>query len=94
VRRRLTPARRLFRDGVIVDATVQSVTRLHFRGSPLCRATLRFRLADRDRIAALTIGGHPPEITEGATIVVLSIPDYTYCATFPIRGRMFPASLR
>ena len=90
VRRRIGPARRLFRDGTFADAKVESVRRMSIRGAPFTRATLT--LADR-RIG-LSMGGHPPELHEGATIAVLVVADYGYCATFPIAGRLIAASIK
>ncbi|HWB78341.1 MAG TPA: hypothetical protein VG755_25420 [Nannocystaceae bacterium] len=89
VRRRIGPARRLFRDGTFAEATVGSVHHLSMRGAPFTRAVL----AVGDRRIGLSMGGHPRELHEGATITVLVVPDYGYCATFPIAGRLIAASI-
>ena len=94
VRRRSGPAKRLFRDGVIVDATVRAVRHLRIRGAPFTHATLTLADGTRERMVGLSIGGHPAELAEGVAIAVLWMPDYGYCATFPFGGRMVPVSLR
>jgi hypothetical protein len=93
VRWRSSPARRLFRDGVFIEATVQVVHHLHMRSAPFTRATLRFLDGRHERTAELSIGGHPAQIVEGATLTVLFVRDYRYCAVFPIAGRAVPASV-
>jgi hypothetical protein len=93
VRRRLGPATLLFRDGTIVDATVQKSRRLSMRGAPFTHATVVWRDATRERSAGVSIGGHPPELDEGRTVPIMYVPDYGYCAAFPIAGKLVPASL-
>jgi len=93
VRRRRGPATRLFRDGTVVDATVQTVRRLSMRGAPFTHATVVFRDATRERKAGVSMGGHPPELSEGRTVPLLYIPDYGYCAAFPVAGKLIAASL-
>lgn len=89
VRRRIGPARRLFRDGTFAEATVESVRHMSMRGAPFTRATLTLG----DRRIGLSMGGHPRELHEGATITVLVVPDYGYCATFPIAGKLVAAAM-
>lgn len=90
VRRRVGPARRLFRDGTFTEAKVESVRHMSMRGAPFTHATL----ALGDRRIGLSMGGHPPELHEGAAIAVLVVPDYGYCATFPIHGKLIAASIK
>jgi hypothetical protein len=90
VRRRLGPARRLFREGVLLDATVQAVQHLRIRGAPFTRATVGWP----DGAAVMSVGGHPAAIVQGANVPVLVVPGYGYCATFPIAGRIVPASVQ
>lgn len=93
VRRRIGPAVRLFRDGTFVEGTVHAVRHLTIRGAPFCHATLHVRDGGTMRSAGLSLGGHPPQLAQGATIPVLMVPHYDYCAAFPIAGRIVPASL-
>lgn len=90
VRRRIVPARRLFREGTFAEAQVVAVRRMSIRGAPFTHATL----ALGDRRIGLSMGGHPPELNEGAAITVLVVPDYGYCATFPIAGKLSAASIK
>lgn len=93
VRRRLGPATRLFRDGVIVDATVKTARRLTIKGAPFTHATVVWQDATRERSAGVSIGGHPPELDVGRTFAVMFVGDYGYCAAFPIAGKLVAASL-
>lgn len=92
VRRRIGPARRLFREGTLDDASVESVRHMRLRGAPFTLATLVLR-GGAHRIE-LSIGGHPPQVAEGVAIPVLFVADYGYCATFPIDGKVTTASIK
>jgi hypothetical protein len=91
VRRRIGPARRLFRDGTFADATVEKVRHMRIRSAPFTHATLV--LPGGTHRVGMSMGGHPPEVAEGVTIPVLFIPDYGYCATFPVGGKLVTASI-
>lgn len=93
VRRRLAPAAVLFRDGSFGDARVEAVHHLSIRGAPFTRATLRIDGATGRPTIGLSMGGHPPELREGAVVPVLWVPGHRYCATFPLGGRLVAASL-
>ncbi len=93
VRSRLAPARRLIRDGVLVDGTVKAARRLSIRGTPFTHATVVWQDASGERSAGVSMSGHPRELDPGATVPVMYVPGYRYCAAFPKNGKLVAASL-
>jgi hypothetical protein len=92
VRRRRGAAERLFREGAFVDARVQEVHHLWMRGAPFTRAVLRATDELGAHRIGLSVGGHPPLLREGASMPVLLVRGYGYCAVFPPGGRLVTSS--
>jgi hypothetical protein len=92
VRRRRRAARLLVRDGVLAPAQIDGVLRLFLRGAPFSRVSLAIAPASGTRRGTFSVGGHPRELVEGATIDVLVAPGAAYALAFPV-GRAVPVRL-
>ncbi|WP_437639371.1 hypothetical protein [Sorangium sp. So ce854] len=89
--RRIGAARRLFRDGTFVDATVTTV-RHSYMGRGLWRTPATIvnlhLTADGKKYLGLSLFGHVEGIKGGDILPLLCVPGYTYCAVFPGRGEL------
>jgi hypothetical protein len=92
VSRRRRAARRLFREGDMLEAVIVRVDLLTIRGAPFTRATVSFMASGTERRAAMSVGGHSRDIVQGAKTWVLFEPHYRYCAVFTPAGAAVPAA--
>lgn len=79
-------ARRLFRDGVLLEATLVSVSFQVRRGVDSTKVELSFASGSDARRATVYLFDHHRQLAAGATIPVLFVPEYRYCAVFPTDG--------
>ncbi|WP_437692164.1 hypothetical protein [Sorangium sp. So ce176] len=93
--RRRRSARRLFRDGTFVDATVDKVRHSYMgRGrwrAPVTLVNLQVTLDGKERYPGLSLFGHIERLERGDVLPVLSVPGYKHCAAFPGRGELVVA---
>lgn len=86
VRWRRAGARRLFRDGVLSEATMVSVTFETRRGIDSTKVKISFVGGSDERHAIIYVRDHHRQLVAGATVPVLFVPEYRYCAVFPTSG--------
>ncbi len=86
VRWRRAGARRLFRDGVLLEATMSAVSFGSRRGVDSTKVTISFVGGSDPRHATVHLFDHHRQLEAGATIPVLFVPEYRYCAVFPTDG--------
>jgi hypothetical protein len=92
VRRRRAAARRLFREGVMLEGTLLSVDFLTLKGAPFTRARFGFQHGGDRREATLSVAEHDHGLVAGGSIPVLFVGGYRYCAAFPSNGTTVPAA--
>ncbi len=85
---------RLFRVGKLCTARIVDQKKLTLRGAAFTRLTLELEIAGRPRRATLSVGSHPAALFEPeACCPVLSHPNVTYCAAFPLGDKPIAAKL-
>jgi len=92
VRRRRSAARRLFREGVLLEGQLLSVEFLRLRGAPFTRARGAFQHEGNLRKATLSVADHDQSLVSGSSIPVLFVDGYRYCAVFPASGTAVAAA--
>jgi hypothetical protein len=90
-RRRRRRAAALFRDGQLVDGTVESVNHIYVNGGEVTRAKVKLTVDGRPAHAILSIAGHATAL--GGVIPILALRGYHYCAGFAVAGKLTPGSL-
>lgn len=94
VRWRRAGARRLFRDGVLLQADIESIAFGSRRGVDSTVLKIAFASGGDARRATVYIADHQRQLAAGETIPVLFVPKYRFCAVFPTSGAPVPAACR
>jgi hypothetical protein len=91
VRRRLSAARLLFREGNFFRATITHLEHLSLRGLHFTHARVTFFTPEGESWIAFSVNGHPPALMKGVEMPVLYVRGCRYRCVFPFEGKLLVA---